>query len=173
MLAQVHDRCSCVAAKPNIILITITPLVQQCLPRCNEKISSVVDFFFLFLGREVKHDSDVACHHSVMSVFSWKQSGLLVRLTLGFVGQHFLPQSNTELRNHQYSDTTSGNESAITEAHFHFSCSDGKDYIELVMKADNSSVPTPSKNPSKRPRVRCDKDTVAQKVCAVCFIEVS
>ncbi|KAJ7382659.1 hypothetical protein OS493_033715 [Desmophyllum pertusum] len=32
------------------------------------------------------------------------------------------------------------------------------------MKADNSSVPTPSKNPSKRPRVRCDKNIVAQKV---------
>lgn len=38
------------------------------------------------------------------------------------------------------------------------------------MKADNSSVPTPSKNPSKRPRVRCDKNTVAQKVCTVRFI---
>ena len=34
------------------------------------------------------------------------------------------------------------------------------------MKADNSSVPTPSKNPSKRPRVRCDQQSVAQKVCA-------
>ena len=34
------------------------------------------------------------------------------------------------------------------------------------MKADNSSVPTPSKNPSKRPRVRCDQQNVAQKVCA-------
>lgn len=43
---------------------------------------------------------------------------------------------------------------------------DGKSYIELVMKADNSSVPTPSKNPSKRPRVRCDQQSVAQKVCA-------
>ena len=32
------------------------------------------------------------------------------------------------------------------------------------MKADNSSVPTPSKNPSKR--VRCDQQNVAQKVCA-------
>lgn len=42
--------------------------------------------------------------------------------------------------------------------------SDGKDYIELVMKADNSSVPTPSKNPSKRPRVRCDQQIVAHKV---------
>ncbi|XP_022802556.1 vacuolar protein sorting-associated protein 13D-like isoform X2 [Stylophora pistillata] len=41
---------------------------------------------------------------------------------------------------------------------------DGKDYIELIMKADNSSVPTPSKNPSKRPRVRCDKNVIAQKV---------
>ena len=41
---------------------------------------------------------------------------------------------------------------------------DGKDYIELVMKADNSSVPTPSKNPSKRPRVRCDKSSIAHKV---------
>lgn len=41
---------------------------------------------------------------------------------------------------------------------------DGKDYIELVMKADNSSVPTPSKNPSKRPRVRCDQRVVAHKV---------
>ncbi|KAJ7382652.1 hypothetical protein OS493_033708 [Desmophyllum pertusum] len=38
--------------------------------------------------------------------------------------------------------------------------SSGKDYIELVMKADNSSVPTPSKNPM----VRCDKNIVAQKV---------
>ena len=44
---------------------------------------------------------------------------------------------------------------------------DGKDYIELVMKADNSSVPTPSKNPSKRPRVRCDQQIVAHKVCNV------
>ena len=35
------------------------------------------------------------------------------------------------------------------------------------MKADNSSVPTPSKNPSKRPRVRCDKQTIAHKVCTV------
>lgn len=41
---------------------------------------------------------------------------------------------------------------------------DGKDYIELVMKADNSSVPTPSRNPSKRPRVRCDQRVVAHKV---------
>lgn len=41
---------------------------------------------------------------------------------------------------------------------------DGKDYIELVMKADNSSVPTPSRNPSKRPRVRCDQRMVAHKV---------
>ena len=32
------------------------------------------------------------------------------------------------------------------------------------MKADHSSVPTPSKNPSKR--VRCDQQNVAQKVCA-------
>ena len=32
------------------------------------------------------------------------------------------------------------------------------------MKADNSSVPTPSKNPSKRPRVRCDQQTIAQRV---------
>lgn len=53
---------------------------------------------------------------------------------------------------------------------FFLFCSDSKDYIELVMKADNSSVPTPSKNPSKRPRVRCDKDSVAQKVCTICFI---
>ena len=45
----------------------------------------------------------------------------------------------------------------------------GKDYIELVMKADNSSVPTPSKNPSKRPRVRCDKRSIAHKVCLLSF----
>ena len=73
----------------------------------------------------------------------------------------------------QYNDVTSGNRSVITKTYFHFACSDGKDYIELVMKADNSSVPTPSKNPSKRPRVRCDKNTVAQKVCTVCFIYVT
>ncbi|EDO41450.1 predicted protein [Nematostella vectensis] len=41
---------------------------------------------------------------------------------------------------------------------------DGRDYIELVMKADNSSVPTPSKNPSKRPRVRCDSGHIANRV---------
>ncbi|KXJ05191.1 Vacuolar protein sorting-associated protein 13D, partial [Exaiptasia diaphana] len=41
---------------------------------------------------------------------------------------------------------------------------DGKHYIELVMNADNSTVPTPSKNPSKRPRVRCDDQKIAQKV---------
>lgn len=91
---------------------------------------------------------------------------------LGWVGQQCLPQRNTAHRDHIYSDATSGNESAITVSHVHFSCSDGKDYIELVMKADNSSVPTPSKNPSKRPRVRCDQNIVAQKVCTVCFMYV-
>ncbi len=42
--------------------------------------------------------------------------------------------------------------------------SDGKFYLQLTMRVDTDKAATPTEEKRKQPLVRCDSETIAQKV---------